>query len=604
LSGSAAPHANDIGIDVDSPDNTIGGTTPLKRNIISGNGDGVFLHGAATRNTIVGNFIGTDVTGTHVVPANSRGVELAGDASDNVIGGNLPGAGNLISGNVTGLLISSAGSGNLVQGNLIGTDVTGLAPISTTGQTGILITGSGPVVVGGPSASDRNVISGNEAGGVYLQGPGNVVANNYIGVGADGQTPVPNTVGGVFVDAANNVVGVEPPGSHVQGGPNIIADNGGQGGVVVRNGSGSSILGNAIYLNSPGLGIELIPFGPNPNDPGDLDTGPNDLQNTPDLTAGSTTNGTVKLDGTLSSHPNTTYVLEFFANAACDSSGFGEGQEFLASRFVTTDAAGVATFSFNFGSGHVGDVITSTATDPSGNTSEFSNCTEAAPLASGSVTTLSPPNAVNPVGTTHTVTATVVGGSPELPLAGIPVYFTVTGSVNTTGRCTTDAVGQCSFTYQGPDEPGADEIDAFADANGNSVQDPTEISGTATKEWVVGSATAGEANGGGQILWVTGKVVFGFSARNGNNGLKGNCHVIDVGSKLHIDCLSVDTLVVGATHATFTGQATVGGVATTYQIDVDDLGNPGAGQDTFKIQTGTGYTAEGVLTAGNIHVRP
>jgi hypothetical protein len=57
-------------------------------------------------------------------------------------------------------------------------------------------------------------------------------------------------------------------------------------------------------------------------------------------------------------------------------------------------------------------------------------------------------------------------------------------------------------------------------------------------------------------------------------------------------------------HERFTGQAIVDGVGTTFQIDVDDLDDPGAGQDTFKIQTGSGYTAEGVLTAGNIQVRP
>jgi hypothetical protein len=382
----------------------------------------------------------------------------------------------------------------------------------------------------------------------------------------------------------------------------VIAFNGGQGGVVVRNGTGSAILGNSIYGNG-GLGIDLVPLGPNPNDPGDADTGPNELQNAPMLTAASTTNGTVKVDGTLSSHPNTTYLLEFFANAACDETGFGEGQEFVADRYVTTDATGTATFSFSFGSGHVGDVITSTATDPSANTSEFSNCTQAAPVVSGSITTLSPPNGVNPVGTTHTVTATVVGGTIQQPLAGITVYFTVSGSVNTTGQCTTDQTGQCSFTYQGPDLPGSDLIEAYADANNNGIQDAGEVPGSATKEWVLPAATPGQTTGGGQILWVTGKVVFGFNAQNQNGKLKGNCNVIDVTSRLHIKCLSVTSLVISGTHATFFGEATVNGVATNYRIDVDDVSEPGSG-DTFKIQTDSGYTASGALTAGNIQVRP
>jgi hypothetical protein len=297
-------------------------------------------------------------------------------------------------------------------------------------------------------------------------------------------------------------------------------------------------------------------------------------------------------------------LLEFFANAVCDPSGFGEGLEFLADRYVTTDVSGTATFSFSFGATNVGNAITSTATDPSGNTSEFSNCTLAAPIFAGSLTTLTPPNAVNPVGTTHTVTATVVGGSPEQPLAAITVYFTVTGSLNSTGQCTTDQQGQCSFTYQGPNQPGADLIQAHADANHNMIQDPSEVSGTATKEWVLPQATAGQTTGGGQIAWTNGPVVFGFNAQNVNGHLKGNCNLIEQASQLQIKCLSVTTLVISGTHATFAGEATVNSVATTYRIDVDDLGEPGTGRDIFKIQTDAGYTATGVLTAGNIQTRP
>jgi CSLREA domain-containing protein len=596
------PRPNVFGIFVASADNTIGGTTSNKRNLISGNGDGVVLGNGATRNTILGNYIGTDATGTFAL-SNSIGVHVNNDVGGNIVGGNVSGDGNLISGNQTGISFDFAGSGNLVQGNLIGTDPTGLAAISITGQVGVLVTSSSGIVLGGPSTADRNVISGNASGGVYLQGPHNLVANNYVGVGADGQTPVGNTAGGLFVDASDNTVGVGLPGSQVEGGSNVIAYNGGQGGVVVRLGTQSSILGNSIHSNAT-LGIDLYPVGPTPNDPGDADTGPNDLQNSPVISSASTASGTVTVDGTLSSHPNTTYLLEFFANGACDPSGFGEGQEFLADRYVTTDLSGTATFSFSLGASHVGNAITSTATDPTGNTSEFSNCTLAAPIFAGSLTTLTPPNAVTPVGTTHTVTATVVGGTPEQQLAGITVYFTVAGSVNTTGQCTTDQTGQCSFTYQGPNQPGADLIRAYADANHNVTQDPSELSGTATKEWVLPQATAGQTTGGGQIAWVSGPVVFGFNAENVNGHLKGNCNLIDRASQLHIKCLSVTTLAISGTHATFAGEATVNGVATTYRIDVDDFGEPGTGRDSFKIQTGAGYTATGVLTAGNIQTRP
>ena len=78
------------------------------------------------------------------------------------------------------------------------------------------------------------------------------------------------------------------------------------------------------------------------------------------------------ITGTLNSTANTTYRVEFFANTALDSSGFGEGQSFLGFTNVTTDSNCNATFDVNFssisGAGHV----TATATDPMGNTSEFS----------------------------------------------------------------------------------------------------------------------------------------------------------------------------------------------------------------------------------------
>ena len=56
------------------------------------------------------------------------------------------------------------------------------------------------------------------------------------------------------------------------------------------------------------------------------------------------------------------------------------------------------------------------------------------------------------------------------------------------------------------------------------------------------------------------------------------------------------------THATFFGNATVDGAPTTYRIDVDDLSQPGAGGDSFKLQTGSGYTVGGVLVRGDIQI--
>jgi hypothetical protein len=67
------------------------------------------------------------------------------------------------------------------------------------------------------------------------------------------------------------------------------------------------------------------------------------------------------------------FRVEFFANAAPDPSGFGEGQTFLGFANVTTDASGHFGGTANVaGAVPAGQKVTATATDPAGNTSEFS----------------------------------------------------------------------------------------------------------------------------------------------------------------------------------------------------------------------------------------
>ncbi len=155
---------------------------------------------------------------------------------------------------------------------------------------------------------------------------------------------------------------------------NIINDNG-KGVAFGGTGTGSPLVANAIF-NNDGPGLDLGNDGITPNDVGDGDTGPNNLQNFPVLTGVSSTNGNLNIQGTLNSTPNTTFRLDFFSNDACNLSGHGEGQTFLDSFKVTTDAGGNAAFNALL-SGitlPAGAVITSTATDPSNNTSEFSAC--------------------------------------------------------------------------------------------------------------------------------------------------------------------------------------------------------------------------------------
>ena len=109
----------------------------------------------------------------------------------------------------------------------------------------------------------------------------------------------------------------------------------------------------------------------------------------------------------------------------------------------------------------------------------------------------------------------------------------------------------------------------------------------------------GHVTGGGRIFG--NRVNFGLEAKADTAGVRGTCNVLYRTSD-HIQCLTVTSLVVVGTHATIMGTALHNGVETTYTIEVDDLGEPGVGHDTFSITTGTGFSRSGVLTAGNIQV--
>ena len=113
--------------------------------------------------------------------------------------------------------------------------------------------------------------------------------------------------------------------------------------------------------------------------------------------------------------------------------------------------------------------------------------------------------------------------------------------------------------------------------------------------------TPGHTTGAGLIEdTVHGHVVFGFTAKSDGVTAKGKCAIATLGTL--VTCQNVTLLMQLGTHVTFLGQARVNGVLTDYRIDVDDLGEPGRNRDLFGIQTTNGFTAAGVLRAGNIQV--
>ena len=207
-SGTAAIANDGDGIVLNNlgPGNTIGGTSAGARNVISGNlADGIQF-AAASGETVIGNFIGTDITGKLAIGNAGVGVRLAFITPDNTIGGTAAGTGNLISGNEVGVNIELA-SDQLVIGNRIGTDVTGTKAIGNT--IGVDIDQSSSISIGGASAGAGNLVSGNTSYGILVYGSsatGNVVAGNRIGTNADGTAALGN-FDGVNVEWSGNTIG-------------------------------------------------------------------------------------------------------------------------------------------------------------------------------------------------------------------------------------------------------------------------------------------------------------------------------------------------------------------------------------------------------------
>ncbi len=383
------PNSNNGVAIYNASQNTIGGTTAGARNIIAGNaGNGVEIQagegGAAEGNHVQGNLIGLNASGMALAPNRASGVMIY-DASQNIIGGTEEGAGNIIAGNgqngVTIQVVSGTALSNTVQGNLIGTyqdgsfsdpdQVPGSGDDPGNGMVGVGLYGASSTQIGGATLAARNIIAGNRDGGMYVFYPGatgNQIQGNFIGLLAD-QMPAGNGGMGIGISAGSrNLIGGTGAAT------NTIAFNASVGVIIVDNAISNTLQGNTIYLNA-GRPVDLDNDGLTPNDLGDADTGANQRQNFPTILA-------VKdkvVTGTLSSAPNTTYRVEFFAYEVCSFAreflvGYGDGEAYLTFKNVTTDAQGNVAFTVTLANAlPAGYTVAATATDPAGNTSEFSN---------------------------------------------------------------------------------------------------------------------------------------------------------------------------------------------------------------------------------------
>jgi len=438
ITGADALGNGDNGVAIVSSgrSNTIGGTLPNARNLISGNQNaGVLISDSATATVLEGNYIGTNAGGTAAIGSRGDGVRLQG-VSGNTIGGEVFGAVNLISGNGGNGIDILGGTGDRVVYNRIGTDYTATAAIGNAMNGIILQDGASYHTIGGPTQDTGNIISGNTLDGVFIaeSSRSNLVQANFIGTDATGTSALGN-LDGVFIYAAfdntigggsnltgnvisgngrygvtvssssqNNVllgnrIGTDPSGTiplgngytgvtfefysfdNTVGGTqpgagNIIAYNG-HDGVLVDTGYGNAILRNFIFQHDNAWGIELLHGG-------------NFYQPFPTITSAVSTGGLTTIAGTLASQASTTFNLEFFVNSVCNPTGYGEGEQFIAASTVTTDGNGDAAFTLTLAlTVDPGKFITATATDPDGNTSRFSSCAEvsgsSAPVVFGEI---------------------------------------------------------------------------------------------------------------------------------------------------------------------------------------------------------------------------
>ncbi len=360
----AAPNGTGVVVQAGANGNTIGGGGTTAGNLISGNATGIQLVNNAD-NVIQGNLIGTDAAGIGGL-GNGEGI-VATLTTNLVIGGSGPGEGNVISASTGNAIHVTIGSGARIQGNRIGTNAAGTEALPN--DYGINAGNHPGLLVGGDfDAGEGNLISGNLTDAVFIASPGAVVKGNTIGTDFVG------------LEGLGNGRGIELDTSAVDATVGGITD--GEANVIAYNGTGvlnyglrNAIRGNPIFFNA-GLGIDNVPAGVTKNDAGDLDSGANALQNFPFISSVDYVGVQVTVHGILKSSPSTTFDLDFYESPSCTPRprDLLQSAYYLGSSQVTTDGAGDATFDVTLNDINASNMppISVTATDPSGNTSEFS----------------------------------------------------------------------------------------------------------------------------------------------------------------------------------------------------------------------------------------
>lgn len=359
------------------------------------------------QNAILGNLIGTDATGSAALPNGGSGIDVFAAAPSTIIGAGYPGGRNVISGNtLDGVRVSGAETDSTsIRGNYIGLNAQGSAALPNGGNGVSIFNSAGSdlfraTTLGGSFAStDSNAIAGNAGDGVSVSGSAiALVRGNFIGSSPDGLASLPNGFAGVAVFGGatlilgpdENAIGEElmalgnlirgvgthrgvvasGTGTTLRAGRNVLIGHlagfeffGGAAGSIRRNdirqtvdsaiqlfdGATQVFLQQNLISGSGRAPINLVggaedSTGRTANDPGDADSGPNDLVNYPVLASASQLATGTRVVGSYAGVPGSLFQVDFYALAA----GADDVQLWLGQTSLTTDGGGAASFDVTF----------------------------------------------------------------------------------------------------------------------------------------------------------------------------------------------------------------------------------------------------------------
>ncbi|MEI2751790.1 MAG: cadherin-like domain-containing protein [Nitrospira sp.] len=346
------------------------------------NSHGIQIEAGSSGNTIAGNYIGSlDFNGANAgAGAQNLGEGIAVFGDNNIIGGVTAADRNIISGNAyAGISVSGeAADGNQILGNYIGLDAAGTGAIGN--RSGIWVSGGADAtLIGGTTAAHRNVIAVTVNEGIGIVDTG---TNDTIVqgnyIGTDATGTAAMGTGRSAVTAAGGTGTVI--GGDTVGAGNVIANSAADGVRVYNTGTSASILGNAIYNNAQ-EGIDVRNDGVSLNDGALLAGEPNLMMDFPVFTESSVSGSTLTVAGYIGVNPlgDTDFAGARVEMFLSSNDGaYGEGQVFLG--FLTADANGRFSGTLTLTTAvQVGDHLTATATSTTNQTSEF--CANVAVIA-------------------------------------------------------------------------------------------------------------------------------------------------------------------------------------------------------------------------------